>query len=195
MLPHIVLASRSPRRRELLTMLGMTDFEIIPAADEADFPGDIQPGEAAIAVALGKARAIEPIAPAGSLILAADTVVSLDGRILEKPADEAEAFSMLSALSGREHTVYSGIVLLYDGKVICRHEATDVRFRPISGAEIRGYIATGEPMDKAGAYGAQGVASLFIESINGDFFNVVGLPLCTLGKMLEEFGFNILIDN
>ena len=192
MLPHIVLASKSPRRRELLTMLGVTDFEIIPAASEADFPGDMHPGEAAIAVALGKAEEIAALAPAGSVVLAADTVVSLDGRILEKPADRDEAFAMLSALSGRSHTVYSGVVLIRGDEKICRYEATDVRFRTLSEAEIRRYIATGEPMDKAGAYGAQGVASVFIERIDGDFFNVVGLPLCTLGSMLAELGFGII---
>ena len=192
MLPHIVLASKSPRRRELLTMLGVTDFEIIPAASEADFPGDMHPGEAAIAVALGKAEEIAALAPAGSVVLAADTVVSLDGRILEKPADRDEAFAMLSALSGRSHTVYSGVVLIRGDEKICRYEATDVRFRTLSEAEIRRYIATGEPMDKAGAYGAQGVASVFIERIDGDFFNVVGLPLCTLGSMLAELGYEII---
>ena len=191
-LPHIVLASKSPRRRELLTMLGVTDFEIIPAASEAEFPADIHPGDAAIAVALGKAEEIAPRAPEGAVVLAADTVVSLDGRILEKPADEDEAFSMLSALSGRSHTVYSGVVLIMDDKKLCRYEATDVLFRTISDDEIRRYIATGEPMDKAGAYGAQGVASVFIERIDGDFFNVVGLPLCTLGKMFAELGFGII---
>ena len=192
MLPHIVLASKSPRRRELLTMLGVNDFEIIPAASEADFPADIHPGEAAIAVALGKAQEIAPRAPAGSIVLAADTVVSLDGKILEKPADEEEAFAMLSALSGRRHTVYSGVVLILGDKTLCRYEATDVLFRRLDEDEIRRYIATKEPMDKAGAYGAQGIASVFIERIDGDFFNVVGLPLCTLGKMLSELGFQII---
>ncbi|MDD6188561.1 MAG: Maf family protein [Clostridiales bacterium] len=192
MLPHIVLASKSPRRRELLTMLGVTDFEIIPAASEAEFPSGIHPGEAAISVALGKAEEIAPRAPEGVLILAADTVVSLEGRILEKPADEDEAFAMLSALSGRSHTVYSGVVLIQGGKKLCRYEATDVRFRSLGEDEIRRYIATGEPMDKAGAYGAQGMASVFIERIDGDFFNVVGLPICTLGRMLEEFGYRII---
>lgn len=192
MLPHIVLASKSPRRRELLTMLGVTDFEIIPADSEAEFPAGIHPGEAAISVALGKAVEIVPRAPEGALILAADTVVSLEGRILEKPADEDEAFAMLSALSGRSHTVYSGVVLIQGDKKLCRYEATDVRFRSLGEDEIRRYIATGEPMDKAGAYGAQGIASVFIERIDGDFFNVVGLPLCTLGRMLEKFGYRII---
>ena len=192
MLPHIVLASKSPRRRELLTMLGVNDFEIIPAASEAEFPADIHPGDAAIAVALGKAKEIAPRAPEGSMVLAADTVVSLDGKILEKPADEDEAFAMLSALSGRRHTVYSGVVLILGDKTLCRYEATDVLFRPLDEDEIRRYIATKEPMDKAGAYGAQGIASVFIERIDGDFFNVVGLPLCTLGKMLSELGFQII---
>lgn len=192
MLPHIVLASKSPRRRELLTMLGVNDFEIIPAASEAEFPDNIHPGDAAIAVALGKAKEIAPRAPKDSIVLAADTVVSLDGKILEKPEDEDEAFRMLSALSGRRHTVYSGVVLILGDKILCRYEATDVLFRTIGDEEIRRYIATKEPMDKAGAYGAQGIASVFIERIDGDFFNVVGLPLCTLGKMFAELGFEII---
>lgn len=192
MLPHIVLASQSPRRRELLTMLGVKDFEIIPARSEMDFPSDIFPGDAAVAVARAKALEVLPQAAPASLVLAADTVVSLDGRILEKPADEAEAFSMLRALSGRRHTVYSGVVMLYGGRELSRHEATDVLFRRLDDDEIRRYIATGEPMDKAGAYGAQGIASVFIERLDGDFFNVVGLPLCTLDKMLAELGFGII---
>ena len=192
MLPHIVLASQSPRRRELLAMLGVKDFEIIPARSEMDFPSDIFPGDAAVAVARAKALEVLPQAAPASLVLAADTVVSLDGRILEKPADEAEAFSMLRALSGRRHTVYSGVVMLYGGRELSRHEATDVLFRRLDDDEIRRYIATGETMDKAGAYGAQGIASVFIERLDGDFFNVVGLPLCTLDKMLAEFGFGII---
>ena len=192
MLPHIVLASQSPRRRELLAMLGVKDFEIIPARSEMDFPSDIFPGDAAVAVARAKALEVLPQAAPASLVLAADTVVSLDGRILEKPADEAEAFSMLRALSGRRHTVYSGVVMLYGGRELSRHEATDVLFRRLDDDEIRRYIATGEPMDKAGAYGAQGIASVFIERLDGDFFNVVGLPLCTLDKMLAELGFGII---
>lgn len=192
MLPHIVLASKSPRRRKLLSMLGINDFEIIPAKSEADFPRNMHPGEAAITVASGKAHDILSRAPKDSLILAADTVVALGGRILEKPADEAEAFAMLSALSGGSHTVYTGLVLMHAGRELRRYEATNVHFRAIQADEIRRYIATGEPLDKAGAYGAQGIASVFIERIEGDFFNVVGLPLCTLGKMLEELGFGII---
>ncbi len=173
-------------------MLGVKDFEIIPARSEMDFPSDIFPGDAAVAVARAKALEVLPQAAPASLVLAADTVVSLDGRILEKPADEAEAFSMLRALSGRRHTVYSGVVMLYGGRELSRHEATDVLFRRLDDDEIRRYIATGEPMDKAGAYGAQGIASVFIERLDGDFFNVVGLPLCTLDKMLAELGFGII---
>ena len=173
-------------------MLGVTDLQIMPAAGECAFPTDLHPGDAAVAVARGKALEIAPQAPENALVLAADTVVSLDGRILEKPADEEEAFRMLRALSGRSHTVYSGVVMLYGGREVSRYEATDVCFRPLSDSEIAAYIATGEPMDKAGAYGAQGVASVFVERIDGDFFNVVGLPLCTLGKMLAEFGFGII---
>ncbi len=192
MLPHIVLASQSPRRRELLTMLGVRDFDIIPAPSEADFPRGLFPGDAAVAVAREKAKYAGARAPEASLVIAADTVVSLDGTILEKPEDEAQARRMLAALSGRKHTVYSGLVLLYKGEEKSAYEATDVYFRPISAAEISAYVATGEPMDKAGAYGAQGIASVFIERIDGDFFNVVGLPLCTLSKLIKEYGFGVI---
>ena len=191
-LPHIVLASRSPRRRELLEMLGVRDLEILPARGEAPFPTELPPGEAAVEVARAKALDVLPLAPAGSLVLASDTVVTLEGRVLGKPRDEEEAFAMLSALSGRRHTVYSALVLLSDKGERCGFEATDVFFRPLREEEIRRYIATGEPMDKAGAYGAQGLASLFIERMEGDFFNVVGLPLCALGKLLADLGYELM---
>jgi septum formation protein len=173
-------------------MLGVRDFDIIPAPSEAEFPRGLFPGDAAVAVAREKAKYAAARAPEASLVIAADTVVSLDGAILEKPEDEAQARRMLAALSGRKHTVYSGLVLLYKGEEKSAYEATDVYFRPLGADELEAYVATGEPMDKAGAYGAQGVASIFIERIDGDFFNVVGLPLCTLSKLIKEYGFGVI---
>jgi septum formation protein len=126
------------------------------------------------------------------VVLAADTVVSLDGRILGKPKDEADAETMLRLLSGRTHAVYTGVALVRDTRQIYRYETTLVSFRQLSQYEISAYISTGEPMDKAGAYGAQGIASLFIRRIEGDYFNVVGLPLFLLGSMLEELGLSAL---
>ena len=128
----------------------------------------------------------------GGLVIAADSIVALDGAVLGKPNDGLEAFRMLSALSGRRHQVYTGVTLLRDGERRTEHEVTTVTFRELTQDDITRYIATGEPMDKAGAYGAQGKAALFVEGIEGDFFNVMGLPLCRLGKMLRQQGVVIL---
>ena len=152
----IILASASPRRRELLENVGVHDMVIIPAHGEEHAPEGAGAAEAVMAISRGKALEVAEQCSAGDVIIAADTVVCLDGDILGKPCDEAEAADMLRRLSGREH------------------------------------VATGEPMDKAGAYGAQGVASLFVEGITGDFFNVMGLPMCVLGRMLSELGVSLL---
>ena len=191
-LPPIVLASKSPRRLELLRLLGVAEPLILPAAEEAPVPSALPPEEAVLRIALAKARDVRPRAPEGSLILAADTIVVLEGQVMGKPRDEEDAFRMLRALSGRAHTVYTAVCLLYGAQELCRRVDTQVFFRPLSDGEIRRYIATGEPMDKAGAYGAQGLASLFIERMEGDFFNVVGLPLCAVGEMLNSLGFSLL---
>lgn len=186
----IVLASASPRRRELLTSLGL-EFDIQPAQGPENTPDCGDAGEAVRAIALGKARAVAAQRP-GDLVVAADTVVELGGVILGKPADEAEARAMLRALSGRTHRVYTGVAVIAQGRESVRDEQTRVRFRALSDREIAAYTATGEPMDKAGAYAVQGRAALFIEGIEGDYFNVVGLPLCTLGQMLADFGVELL---
>ena len=127
-------------------------------------------------------------AAAGDLIIAADTVVALDGRILGKPADGPDAFAMLSALSGRRHQVYTGLTVVCGAQRLTEHEVTAVTFRSLSSAEICAYIATGEPMDKAGAYGIQGRGALFVEGIEGDYYNVMGLPVCRLGRILARLG-------
>ena len=119
-------------------------------------------------------------------------MVSVDGDILGKPRSEDEARAMLRRLSGREHEVYTGVTVIHAGDIRCAAERTLVRFRAVTGAEIDAYVATGEPMDKAGAYGIQGAASLFVEGITGDYFNVMGLPVCRLGRMLSDMGVSLL---
>lgn len=186
----IVLASASPRRRELLDSLGLS-FEVQPAEGPENTPETGDAAEAVRAISLGKARAVAALRP-GDLVIGADTVVECDGRILGKPADEDEACAMLRALSGRTHRVYTGVAVIAGGEESVRAVETGVRFRALSEREIAAYVATGEPMDKAGAYAVQGRAALFIEGIDGDYFNVVGLPLCALGQMLEHFGVDLI---
>ncbi len=184
----IILASNSPRRRELLAQIGIRDFQILsPDVDETVEPG-LSPTRMVEELSLRKARAAAGRAGAEDLIIAADTVVALDGRVLGKPRDQGEAFAMLSALSGREHRVYTGVTVLRGGQAATEHEETAVAFRALTPEEIRDYIATGEPMDKAGAYGIQGVGALLVQGIRGDYCNVVGLPVFRLGRMLSGFG-------
>ena len=139
-----------------------------------------------------KAEAVQAMAGEDALIIAADTVVVLDGAVLGKPEDEAGACRMLSALSGREHQVYTGLTVLRGAKRRTGHEVTAVTFRPLSQEEIAAYLATGEPMDKAGAYGIQGYGALLVSGILGDYYNVMGLPVCRLGQVLQEFGIDCL---
>lgn len=186
----IVLASASPRRRELLASLGLS-FDIQPAEGPENTPESGDAGNAARAIALGKARAVAALRPE-DLVIGADTVVELDGHILGKPSDEAEASAMLKSLSARTHRVYTGVAVIAGGREEARSVVTHVRFRALSEREIAAYVATGEPMDKAGAYAVQGRAALFVEGIEGDYFNVVGLPLCALGRMLEQFGVDLI---
>ena len=189
---RLILASASPRRRELLGRFGL-DFEVIPAKGEEPVLPGFTPEETVKALAAAKAGEIAALPGSGdAIVIGSDTVVERGGVILGKPADEEEAFRMLSALSGGEHRVWSGVCVRQGERLLTEAECTTVRFRALSGEEIRAYIATGEPMDKAGAYGCQGLASLFVESIHGDYFNVVGLPLCRLGLMLKEFGVILL---
>ena len=188
----IILASASPRRRELLEMLGVNNLTIIPARGEEHAPEGAAPDEAVIAISRGTALEVAEQCAPGDVIIAADTIVCLDGDILGKPHTAEEAGDMLRRLSGREHEVYTGVTVMKDGGIHCGAERTSVRFRALTPGEIAAYVATGEPMDKAGAYGAQGRGSLFVEGITGDFFNVMGLPLCRLGRMLNEIGVSLL---
>ena len=186
----LILASGSPRRRELLAHFGVP-FAVIPAVGPEDPPAGLDAGPTAMALSQAKAEEIAIKHP-GSAIIGADTVVEVDGTILGKPRDEADASRMLRLLSGRDHSVYTGVTVMGNGKTVSAFERTKVFFRPVTDREIEAYIATGEPMDKAGAYGYQGLASLFVEKIEGDYFNVIGLPLCLLGRMLAKLGVPLL---
>jgi len=173
-------------------MLGFEDFSVVPAGDPEIIREGLTPEETVCQIALGKAREVRAKTNGDALIIAADTLVYLDGAFLGKPEDAQSAKLMLMSLSGRKHTVYTGVSVIHAGREICAAEASDVYFREMSEGEIEAYIATGEPMDKAGAYGAQGLGALFVRRIEGDFFNVMGLPVCRLGSMLKEFGLGIL---
>ena len=190
-MPEIILASQSPRRRELLTRMGLS-FRVVVADIDEHMERSLPPDRLVEAISAEKARAVGAQAGPGPLVIAADTVVVLDGVLLGKPTDEEDARRMLRMLSGRRHQVYTGFTVLQGEKMVSRSEETLVSFRPLSDGEIGRYIATGEPMDKAGAYGIQGLGSLLVEGIHGDYFNVMGLPVCALGRALEEFGVTCL---
>lgn len=191
---RIVLASASPRRRELLEMLKIENLEIIPAKGEEKVSEALPPDELVKALSRQKAEEVYAATEgrAECVFIGSDTIVCLDGGVLGKPADEDDAKRMLRALSGRSHKVYTGVTVIGKGKTLSEAEETTVTFRELTDGEIDAYIATREPMDKAGAYGAQGIASLFVERLEGDFFNVMGLPVCRLGKMLKKLGVNLI---
>ena len=194
-MPRIILASQSPRRRQLLTQIGLADFEIlVPQADESYDPA-ASPEEIVSSICRKKGQAAQALVrDRSAVIISADTMVFLDGLRLGKPKDEADAFSMLSALSGRTHHVCTGVTVCQGSRVETRSEATAVTFRPLLEREIWAYIRTGDPMDKAGSYGVQGKAALFVSGIEGDYFNVMGLPLHLLGRMLADFGVDLFAE-
>ena len=185
-----ILASGSPRRKELLELMGLEFKVIVSQADEDSVSKDLKPELYVQELALLKASATakEVLRNKNAVIISADTIVTLDGQILGKPKDEDDAFNMLSKLSGREYEVYTGycVMRISDGKAVCGKVRTKVKFKDLSDDKIRGYINSGEPMDKAGAYGIQGLGSLLIEKIDGDYFNVVGLPISALADTLED---------
>ena len=188
----IVLASGSPRRRELLQMLGVRELRVIPAKGEELAPAGLEPGELVKCLASHKAHEVAELCSEDDLIIAADTIVWHEGRVFGKPHSPEEAEDMLRSLSGCSHQVFTGVSVLRSGRELLEYEMSRVHFRTLESEEILRYIATGEPMDKAGAYGAQGKAALFVQGIDGDFFNVMGLPLCRLGQMLKEQGVVLL---
>jgi septum formation protein len=185
----LVLASASPRRQEILRAAGLR-FEVLPANIPEEPLPDEDPRTCAERLAREKALAVARLRPDGT-VLGADTVVVIDNQILGKPADASHAARMLRLLSGREHRVITGVCLVADGRHSVASETTVVTMSEISDEEIRDYIASGEPMDKAGAYAIQGVASRWIPRIKGDYSNVVGLPVAVVCRMLRERGLEV----
>ena len=183
------LASASPRRRELLAQIGVPFVTLIASIDETALPGE--PAERYVE-RLAREKALAGLAalsdPADAVVLGADTAVVLDGRILGKPADRAECLATLAALSGREHQVLTAVALASAQRIESRVVASRVRFRPLRAGEAEAYWATGEPCDKAGSYGIQGVAAVFVSQLEGSYSAVVGLPLCETAQLLGEFG-------
>ena len=182
---NLILASQSPRRRELLGLTGL-DFVVRAADIDETMDAGKSPFDEVSRVSRLKALAVSR--EKGDVVIAADTIVVCEGRVLGKPRDEADAFDILSLLSGRDHEVMTGMTVVRDDAVITHTEVTKIHFRDLHPDEIRAYIATGEPMDKAGAYGIQGGAALFAEQMVGDYYNVMGLPVCRLGMILRSLG-------
>lgn len=193
MIDNIILASSSPRRKQLLEMIGFSGFKTIPANMQEIVPKNIDnPEEIVMYLAKCKATEVADKYQLDALIIAADTIVLIDDKILGKPKSNEEAFKMLRLLSDKYHFVYTGICIYYRNSFCTEFEKTKVHFRDLTDEEIRAYIESGEPMDKAGAYGIQGKGSVFVSSINGDFYNVMGLPLCRLNNLLKKFGVSVL---
>lgn len=182
---EIILASASPRRKELLALAGV-DFTVKVADVEEVIPENASPDEVVMSLARQKAQAVAQENPE-SIVIGSDTVVALDGVILGKPKDEEDAVRMLKALSGRSHTVFTGVAIIRGEKISNFCEATEVVFNKLTDDEIRNYVATKEPMDKAGAYGIQGKGCILVEKIVGDYFNVVGLPVSRVYRELKRF--------
>lgn len=187
----LILASASPRRKELLERLGL-DFTVRVAQVEESMDPFSHPADEVARVSRLKAQAVYPLCYDGDIIIAADTIVVCDSLVMGKPRTETEAFSMLRRLSGRDHQVMTGLTVLSDDYSETVTVTTTLRMRHLSDDEIRAYIATGEPMDKAGAYGIQGLASMFVVGIDGDYYNVMGLPVCTLTTILRNCGIKVL---
>ena len=185
----IVLASQSPRRQELLARIGVEDFKALSLDIDESYPEGLSPEDTVRYIAKKKCDAAAALCAPDDLIITADTMVFLDNDRLGKPHDEDDAFRMLRELAGRGHTVCTGVTVRQGGKVEAFTVSTDVYFRPCTEEELRAYIATGEPMDKAGAYGVQSLGALLVERIDGDFYNVMGLPVEKLGQCLtKHFG-------
>lgn len=183
----IILASASPRRRELLNQIGC-NFQCMASAAEEDNSQNVSPERLAVKHALMKAHDVAAKNGRNIPIVGADTIVVADGEIFGKPTDRGDAIRMLTRLSGREHEVYTGIALIYKNGVWSDVEKTTVNICELTQAEIESYVATGEPMDKAGAYAIQGIATVYIERISGCYSNVVGLPLNKLLRMCRKAG-------
>ncbi|MBQ1352287.1 MAG: septum formation inhibitor Maf, partial [Oscillospiraceae bacterium] len=183
----LILASKSPRRQALLRQIGLP-FRVHPAAGEEQVDSSLPPPALVQQLARQKAEDVAREIGTEELILAADTIVVLEDSVLGKPGSPAEAAQMLRALSGRSHLVYTGFCLLQGSRCITDEVHAAVHFRPLTDREIQAYVQTGEPMDKAGAYGIQEMGALFVSHIEGDFYTVMGLPLCRLAQRLSAFG-------
>ena len=188
----LILASQSPRRHELLGLFHIPFCVRVPDVDETMDP-HADPRQEVARVSRCKAEAVS--CDPGDVVIAADTIVVLEGAVLGKPRDAAHAVQMLTALSGRTHQVMTGVTVLKDGKALTHTEVTEITFRPMEQKEIEAYVATGEPMDKAGSYGIQGGAALFAENMQGDYYNVMGLPVCALWKMLRALAPELMEEN
>ena len=189
---EVILASQSPRRKELMGLFHIPFTIRISDADETMDPG-LSPAEAVAAVSRRKAEAVPR--EANDVVIAADTIVVCQGQILGKPKDTADAHRMLRLLSGRDHQVMTGMTVLRGDQCAVCTEITDIHFRELTDREIDAYIRTGEPMDKAGSYGIQGGAALFAERLVGDYYNVMGLPVCRLGQLLREIAPEIMEES
>lgn len=187
----IVLASQSPRRKELLGRMGLEFVTQASKIDESAFDG-LEARELVATLSREKAQWIARQLDGETLAIGADTVVVRDGAALGKPKDAEDAVAMLLSLSGRDHQVCTGVTVCRGDRVLTQVEETQVTFRDLTETEVRQYVSTGEPMDKAGAYGIQGLGGLLVEGIRGDYSNVVGLPVCRLGQMLKDFGVDCL---
>ncbi len=191
--PHIILASQSPRRRELLTLVGIAHAVRPADIDESELPGGETPVGHAERLARAKAHTIAAT-DRDAIVVAADTIVVIDGAILGKPRDPDDAATTLRRLSGRTHTVFTAIAVAYRDQTESAVESVDVTFRALTDDDIAQYIATGEPLDKAGAYGIQGFGATIVERVNGDYFSVMGLGLRRLVELLSRLGFVYRFD-
>ena len=189
----LILASASPRREELLRLI-TADFAVVTMDTDETVPPGTGPEETVLELARRKALAVAAARPEDTVI-GADTVVAVDGEILGKPRDEAEAAAMLGRLSGRRHMVFTGVAIIAGGRCRAFAEHAEVEFIPLRASQISAYVATGEPMDKAGAYGIQGKGALYVRGITGDFYTVMGLPVCRLAGILEEISVNHSREN
>ena len=187
----IVLASQSPRRKELLGRMGLEFVTQASKIDESAFDG-LAARELVATLSREKAQWIARQLDGETLVIGADTVVVRDGAALGKPKDAEDAVAMLLSLSGRDHQVCTGVTVCRGDRVLTQVEETQVTFRDLTETEVRQYVSTGEPMDKAGAYGIQGLGGLLVEGIRGDYSTVVGLPVCRLGPMLKDVGVDCL---
>lgn len=191
MITGIILASASPRREQLLRQVGC-DFRVEASRAEENNAAALPPAELVRRHALAKAQAVAATAPAGEIVIGADTIVALAGKVYGKPVDAAAAIDMLQELSGRTHSVWSGVAVVVADRCFTAAVETQVTLARLTPDQIRRYVATGEPLDKAGAYAVQGRGALFVERLDGCYFNVVGLPLQTLSQLLAQAGVELL---